>query len=124
MRADVPVIGGGLSGSEAALQAARRGLMVRLFEMRPHVRTGAHQTSDLAEPVCSNAVGSQLADRASGILMAELEVMGSQLLECAKAAAVPAGGALAVDRQAFSSEVTRRVESDFPHELVGEGVKS
>jgi len=124
MPADVTVIGGGLAGSEAALQAARRGLRVRLFEMRPHVRTGAHQTSDLAELVCSNSLGSQLADRASGILMAELEVMGSQLLECAKAAAVPAGGALAVDRQAFSSEVTRRVESHSQIELVREEVKS
>src|SRR4030067_1924978 len=108
MPAEVTVIGGGLAGSEAALQAARRGLRVRLFEMRPHVRTGAHQTSDLAELVCSNSLGAQLAHTASGILMAELEVMGSQLLECAKAAGVPAGGALAVDRQGFSSEVARR----------------
>ena len=107
----VVVIGGGLAGSEAAWQAAERGLHVELFEMRPALQTGAHQTGDLAELVCSNSLGSALPDRASGILMAELERLGSLLLREARAAALPAGGALAVDRQQFSGGVTRAIES-------------
>jgi len=124
MSPDVTVIGGGLAGSEAALQAADRGAKVRLFEMRPHVQTGAHRTSSLAELVCSNSLGSQLPDRASGILMAELAWMGSHLLGCARASAVPAGGALAVDRQAFSAAVSRLVEQHPLIELVRQEVKS
>jgi len=106
----VTVVGGGLAGSEAAWQAAERGLSVRLFEMRPQRETGAHQTSDLAELVCSNSLGSALPDRASGILMHELGQLGSMLLAEARQAAVPAGGALAVDRLAFSRSVTARLE--------------
>src|SRR5512142_1896712 len=93
------VIGGGLAGSEAAYQAAQRGLKVRLYEMRPAVQTGAHQTPDLAELVCSNSLGSNLPDRASGLLKNELRILGSLLPECAQAASLPAGGAPAVARQ-------------------------
>jgi methylenetetrahydrofolate--tRNA-(uracil-5-)-methyltransferase len=107
----VVVIGGGLAGSEAAWQAAERGLQVVLLEMRPARQTGAHQTGHLAELVCSNSLGSALPDRASGILMAELERLGSLLLREARAAAVPAGGALAVDRLRFSEGVTRAIGS-------------
>jgi methylenetetrahydrofolate--tRNA-(uracil-5-)-methyltransferase len=107
----VVVIGGGLAGSEAAWQAAERGLQVVLLEMRPAVQTGAHQTGEMAELVCSNSLGSALPDRASGILMAELERLGSLLLREARAAALPAGGALAVDRVRFSEGVTRAIES-------------
>src|SRR5215208_4457089 len=105
------VIGGGLAGSEAAYQAAQRGLKVRLYEMRPSMQTGAHQTHDLAELVCSNSLGSNLPDRASGVLKNEVRLLGSMLLECAEAAAVPAGGALAVDRELFAKLVTERFDS-------------
>ncbi len=105
------VIGGGLAGSEAAWQAAQRGLHVVLLEMRPAVQTGAHKTGQLAELVCSNSLGSALPDRASGILMAELERLGSLLLREARVAALPAGGALAVDRLGFSEGVSRAIET-------------
>lgn len=107
----VTVIGGGLAGSEAAWQAAQAGLGVRLVEMRPVRATGAHQTSNLAELVCSNSLGSALPDRASGILMGEVRRLGSLLLEEAQACALPAGGALAVDREPFAERVTRRLEA-------------
>ena len=95
---DLIVIGGGLAGSEAAWQAAQRGLRVSLYEMRPTLGTGAHQTSDLAELVCSNSLGSNLPDRASGLLKNEARLLGSMLLEEAASAALPAGGALAGER--------------------------
>ncbi|MDH5508686.1 MAG: FAD-dependent oxidoreductase, partial [Anaerolineae bacterium] len=95
------VIGGGLAGSEAAWQAAERGVSVKLFEMRPKVETGAHVSGDLGELVCSNSLGSKLTDRASGLLKEELRRMDSLLLQTAEDTAVPAGGALAVDREAF-----------------------
>jgi methylenetetrahydrofolate--tRNA-(uracil-5-)-methyltransferase len=105
------VIGGGLAGSEAAWQAAERGLSVELYEMRPALTTGAHVTGDLAELVCSNSLGSNLPDRSSGVLKNELRRLGSMLLECAEAAAVPAGAALAVDRDVFARLVTERVQN-------------
>ncbi len=100
------IIGGGLAGTEAAWQAANRGARVRLYEMRPAVPTGAHTGGDLAELVCSNSLGSNLPDRAPGLLKEELRRLGSLLLRCADAAALPAGGALAVDRKTFSRCVT------------------
>lgn len=105
------VVGGGLAGSEAAWQLAERGALVDLYEMRPGKPTGAHQTSDLAELVCSNSLGSALPDRASGVLMAELTRLGSMVLDAARATAVPAGGALAVDRKAFARKVTANIEA-------------
>src|SRR5215212_1143291 len=120
---DIIVIGGGLAGSEAAWQAAQRGLNVRLFEMRPVLQTGAHQTQDLAELVCSNSLGSNLPDRASGVLKNELRILGSKLLECAESAALPAGGALAVDRELFAQLVTERIESHPNIEIIREEVK-
>src|SRR5919108_5854337 len=121
--ADLVVIGGGLAGSEAAWQAAQRGLKVRLFEMRPRLQTGAHQTQAFAELVCSNSLGSNLPDRASGLLKNEVRMLGSMLLECAEAAALPAGGALAVDRELFARLVTERIESHPNIEIVREEVK-
>jgi len=103
------VIGGGLAGSEAAWQAAQRGIKVKLYEMRPVVATGAHRTESLAELVCSNSLGSNLPDRASGVLKAELRRLGSLLLEIAEATALPAGSALAVDRELFAVKVTERI---------------
>lgn len=108
---NLTVVGGGLSGCEAAWQAAERGLDVVLYEMRPKRGTGAHTSADLAELVCSNSLGSSLPSRASGLLKAELRRLGSMLLECAEGAAVPAGSALAVDRSRFSELVTRRIEA-------------
>jgi methylenetetrahydrofolate--tRNA-(uracil-5-)-methyltransferase len=106
---DLIVIGGGLAGSEAAFQAAQCGLQVKLYEMRPALQTGAHQTNDLAELVCSNSLGSNLPDRASGLLKNEMRLLGSMLLECAETASLPAGGALAVDRELFARLVTERI---------------
>jgi methylenetetrahydrofolate--tRNA-(uracil-5-)-methyltransferase len=103
------VIGGGLAGSEAAWQAARWGFDVHLYEMRPSQMTPAHVTERLAELVCSNSLGSKLGDRAPGLLKDELRLLGSLVLACADATAVPAGGALAVDREAFSQLVTERI---------------
>ena len=120
---DLIVIGGGLAGSEAAWQAAQRGLKVRLFEMRPALQTGAHQTHYLAELVCSNSLGSNLPDRASGVLKNEVRMLGSMLLECADKASLPAGGALAVDRELFARLVTERIESHPNIEIVREEVK-
>lgn len=107
---EVIVIGGGLAGSEAAWQAAQRGCHVHVFEMRPLLTTGAHVTDNLAELVCSNSLGSNLPDRASGLLKAELRKLGSLLIEVADQLAVPAGGALAVDRELFSLSVTDHLE--------------
>ena len=103
------VVGGGLAGSEAAWQAAERGLRVILYEMRPGSNTPAHVTDRLAELVCSNSLGSNLPDRAPGLLKDELRRLGSLVVACADATAVPAGGALAVDREAFAALVTERV---------------
>lgn len=103
------VIGGGLAGCEAAWQAAQRNIKVNLFEMRPNLQTGAHQTDQLAELVCSNSLGSNLIDRASGLLKEELRRQGSLLIACADASALPAGGALAVGREDFSQQVTQKI---------------
>src|SRR5574339_409088 len=121
---DLIVIGGGLAGSEAAYQAAQRGLKVRLYEMRPSLQTGAHQTQDLAELVCSNSLGSNLPDRASGLLKDELRILGSMLLECAEAASLPAGGALAVDRELFAHLVTQRIEAHPNIEVIREEMRA
>lgn len=120
----VKIIGGGLAGSEAAWQAAKRGMEVCLYEMRPEVQTGAHQSDMLAELVCSNSLGSTLIDRASGMLVSELERMGSLLLDCAKQVAIPAGSALAVDRRAFSELVTERLLSHPRVSLLREEVRT
>jgi methylenetetrahydrofolate--tRNA-(uracil-5-)-methyltransferase len=108
-RPPVNVVGGGLAGSEAAWQLAERGYPVRLFEMRPERGTPAHQTGELAEIVCTNSFKSEALDTAHGVLKAEMRRLGCLLLEIADACRVPAGTALAVDRNLFSAEVTRRL---------------
>ncbi len=110
-RGVVNIVGAGLAGCEAAWQAAERGIRVILWEMRPQKTTPAHITDKLAELVCSNSLGSDLPDRASGLLKAEMRRLGSLILSCADETRVPAGGALAVDREAFSALVSARIES-------------
>lgn len=107
---DIIVIGGGLAGSEAAWQLAQRGHLVKLYEMRPKKQTGAHVSDKLAELVCSNSLGSQLSDRATGLLQNEIKMLGSLLMQLAEESALPAGGALAVDREMFSRLVTDALE--------------
>src|SRR5215208_5520680 len=121
---DLIIIGGGLAGSEAAWQAAERGLRVQLYEMRPVLQTGAHQTHDLAELVCSNSLGSNLPDRASGLLKTEARILGSMLLECAETASLPAGGALAVDRELFARLVTERLQNHQNIQIIRAEVKA
>jgi methylenetetrahydrofolate--tRNA-(uracil-5-)-methyltransferase len=108
---DLVVIGGGLAGSEAAWQAAQAGLLVHLYEMRPNRSTGAHVSDCLAEIVCSNSFGSRVLNRPSGLLKEELHLLGSKLLEIAEACSVPAGDALAVDREAFGRLVTETIQN-------------
>ncbi len=112
------IIGGGLAGTEAAWQAAELGLEVQLWEMRPQRETPAHVTGDLAELVCSNSLGSNLPHKAPGLLKAELRGLGSLILECAQATAVPAGSSLAVDREGFAALVTEKIESHPRIELM------
>jgi methylenetetrahydrofolate--tRNA-(uracil-5-)-methyltransferase len=109
------VVGGGLAGCEAAWALAERGIAVRLHEMRPLVKTPAHQTDQLAEIVCSNTFKSLELVNAHGLLKAELGVLGSLLMEVAQTVRIPGGSALTVDRKEFSGEVTRRIEG---HPLV------
>jgi methylenetetrahydrofolate--tRNA-(uracil-5-)-methyltransferase len=124
MQRNVTIVGGGLAGSEAAWQAAQRGMHVKLYEMRPTVETGAHQSDQLGELVCSNSLGSSLPDRASGILISELERMGSLLIRCARERAVPAGSALAVDRVGFSEAVTKHIVDHENIEIIREEVRT
>jgi methylenetetrahydrofolate--tRNA-(uracil-5-)-methyltransferase len=118
----INIVGGGLAGSEAAWQAARRGLRVRLFEMRPNRATGAHRTGALAELVCSNSLKSDEANTAPRLLKDELRAGGSLLLRLAEEVAVPAGGALAVDREKFSALVTETLSNHPNVELRREEV--
>ena len=108
----VRVVGGGLAGTEAAYQLLKRGFGVELYEMRPNKMTPAHKTGGLAELVCSNSLKSTDTGTAQGLLKKEMSMLGAMITECAKRAAVPAGGALAVDREAFSLEVERTL-SEF-----------
>lgn len=119
---EITVIGGGLAGCEAAWQAARRGVRVRLFEMRPHVRTGAHETDRLAELVCSNSLKSDLPGSASHLLKEELRRLGSLAIRIAEEVRVPAGHALAVDRDRFSARMTGEILREPLIELVREEV--
>lgn len=108
----VAVVGGGFAGVEAAVALARAGVAVDLWEMRPAVHSPAHQGGDLAEIVCSNSFGGDTPASAAGVLKAEMRVLGSVVLEVAAGCAVPAGSALAVDRERFARAVTERVEAE------------
>ena len=107
---DVAIIGGGLAGTEAALQLAKRGFKVRLHDLKPVKRSPAHHSNHLAEIVCSNSFGS-MGESASGLIKQELHRLRCELIEIATACAVPAGQALAVDRERFAEEVTQRIHS-------------
>lgn len=106
----IQVVGGGLAGTEAAWQIARAGVPVILYEMRPERSSPAHHTEHLAELVCSNSLGAQATDRASGLLHEELRQLGSVIIHKADEHAVPAGGALAVDRAIFSRDLTETLD--------------
>ncbi len=114
MSDELIIIGGGLAGSEAAWQAARRGVKVRLYEMRPQKMTEAHSTSSLGELVCSNSLRSNDPYSGPGLLKKELAMAGSLIMEAAQATTVPAGSALAVDRALFADYITRKLSKD-PH---------
>src|SRR6266566_3256781 len=119
---DVTVVGGGLAGVEAAWQAGRAGAHVRLYEMRPVKATPAHRTDKLAEIVCSNSLKSDEPGTASYLLKEELRRAGSLVMEAAAAARVPAGAALAVDRQQFAEHITQRIEDNPQIETVREEI--
>lgn len=110
MEPEIEVIGGGLAGCEAAWRAAGRGIKVRLWEMKPHKRSPAHQLDSLAELVCSNSLRADKPENAVGLLKEEMRALGSIVMKAADRTRIPAGGALAVDRNLFSREVTRAVE--------------
>ena len=120
----ITIIGGGLAGAEAAWQAAQAGVRVRLYEMRPTLRTPAHHTDALAELVCSNSLKSESLEDASGLLKTEMRRLGSMVLRCAEAHRVPAGSALAVDREAFAAAVTQTIADQPAIEVVREEVRA
>ena len=108
----IKVIGAGLAGAEAAGQAARLGASVELYEMKPTKMTPAHHTAGFAELVCSNSLRSNQLNNAVGLLKAELSKMGSLIMEAAYATAVPAGSALAVNREEFSAYITEKIRNN------------
>ena len=112
MAKKLTIIGGGLAGSEAAWQAAQKGIQVTLMEMRPSPKAPAHKTGNLAELVCSNSLRSDDKElNAVGVLHEELRICSSLLMQCADETKVPAGGALAVDREAFAKAVEAKISS-------------
>jgi len=119
----VTVVGGGLAGAEAAWQLAERGIRVRLFEMRPTRLTPAHRTGFLAEIVCSNSLKSDLPFHASWLLKEELRRLGSVLMRLADSVRVPAGGALAVDREQFAKRTTEAIQFHPNIEVIREEVR-
>lgn len=120
---EVIIIGAGLAGSEAALQLAKRNIRVKLYEMRPQKTTGAHVTENCAEFVCSNSLGSADITNASGLLKAEMQELGGELINIAYECRVPAGNALAIDRIGFSKKITDLIEKNENIELVREELK-
>jgi len=123
-RGEVAIVGGGLAGSEAAWQLAQLGRRVDLYEMRPQRPTPAHKTSDCAELVCSNSFKSCSLENAHGLLKAELNQFGSLILQTAKRFAVPAGQALAIDRQPFSSSINQQLANHSRIHLLREEVEN
>lgn len=120
----IDVVGGGLAGSEAAYQLLKRGVEVVMYELRGAGNTPCHKTDNLAELVCSNSLKSEAEDTASGLLKAELDLLDCMLLRCARECRVPAGGALAVDREKFSEKVQDTLSSFENFRLVRKEVTS
>ncbi len=118
----VNIIGAGLAGAECALQLAKQGIKVRLYEMRPKKTTGAHVSADFAEFVCSNSLGSYDITNASGLLKREMEMLGGELIKIAYNCQLPAGGALAIDRELFSKKVTDLIENNENIEIIREEI--
>ena len=119
----VKIIGAGLAGCEAAWQLANRGIKVKLYEMKPKKMSPAHKTADFAELVCSNSFRADGIHNAVGVLKEEMRTLGSLIMECADATRVPAGGALAVDRDGFSKMVTEKIQSHNNIEVICEEVE-
>lgn len=119
---EVNVIGAGLAGAECALQLAKRGIKVNLYEMRPEKMTGAHTSEKFAEFVCSNSLGSYDVTNASGLLKKEMEMLGGELIKVAYECQVPAGGALAIDRELFSARVTELIEKNENIKIIREEI--
>jgi len=119
---EVNVIGAGLAGAECALQLAKRGIKVNLYEMRPEKTTGAHLSGGFAEFVCSNSLGSYDITNASGLLKREMELLGGELIKIAYECQVPAGGALAIDRELFSARVTDLIEKNKNINIIREEI--
>ena len=122
MKDYITIIGGGLAGSEAAYQIAKRGIKVKLYEMKPKKFSLAHDNEDLAEIVCSNSFKSNLLTNACGLLKEELRNLDSLLIKCADETSVPAGQALAVDREEFSKKVTSKIKENPLIEIYNEEV--
>ena len=122
LTSNITIIGGGLAGCEAAWQAAERGVGVTLYEMKPHRYSPAHQSPNLAELICSNSFRGESLDNAVGLLKVELRQLGSLFMAAADATRVPAGGAVAVDRELFARHITERIEGHPLITLVREEV--
>ena len=120
----VNVIGAGLAGCEAAYQLSKRGIHVRLYESKPLKKSPAHHSDQLCELVCSNSFKANRTNSAAGLLKEEMRTLGSLLLQCADQCAVPAGGALAVDREKFSAMVTDAIKNDPNIEIIPEEITS
>ena len=118
----VNVVGAGLAGSEAAWQLAQRGISVRLYEMRPHQYSPAHPTDMFGELVCSNSLRANNIENAVGLLKEELRRCDSLIMRCADDNQVPAGGALAVDREKFSAQITKTLTNHPLIEVIHEEV--
>ena len=118
----VTVVGAGLAGCECAWQLAQRGIKVKLYEMKPNKKTPAHVSNDFAELVCSNSLRSDDLSNAVGLLKAEMRKMGSLIMECADTHRVPAGGALAVDREAYAKMVTDKIRGHENIEVIEEEI--
>jgi len=123
MKKKVAVIGGGLAGTEAAYRLAKEGIEVDLYEMRPKKMTPAHRTGNLAELVCSNSLGGKEITTGAGLLKEEMRLLDSIILKVAEKHAVPAGGALAVDRERFSKELTQILENHPNINIIREEIK-
>ena len=120
MEKEVIVVGAGLAGSEAAYQLAKRGIKVKLYEMKAKKKSPAHSKDYFSELVCSNSLGSDSLENASGLMKEELRILGSLLIDVADRNRVPAGQALAVDRDGFSEEVTKILKNTKNIEIIEE----